>query len=297
MKRSEVQGHLPVMVGEVIGVLADVSFLVDGTVGGGGHAERFLESAAPGARLLGIDRDPEMVERARARLARFGDRVQIAHGSYADLERILDEHELGDPDGVLLDLGASSFHFDDPDRGFSFASPGPLDMRYDRSGGETAADLVNRLPERELADLLFELGDERSARRIARAIVGARPIRDTLRLAEVVRGAAGGRGRIHAATRTFQSLRIATNRELEHLEQGLTAAISRIAPGGRVVVLSFHSGEDRIAKRVMKKAERAGRGRLLFSRPVRPTEEEVRANPRARSARLRACERVEGKGA
>jgi 16S rRNA (cytosine1402-N4)-methyltransferase len=282
---------------EVVRILSseEVKVLLDATVGAGGHARALLGATGSRARLVGLDRDPEVLETARKRLAEYGDRVRLIHRSFAEIEDALDE--AGEPEicGALFDLGANSLHFDRPERGFSFLSPGPLDMRFDPTGGETAEDLVNGLSEGELAQLIHDLGDERRARGIARAIVSERPIRDTVRLSEVVRSAVGGgRGRAHPATRTFQALRIAVNRELDHVEQGIPAAVRRLRAGGRLVVISFHSGEDRLVKRLLKAEQTAGRAKPLFPKPLQPQRDEVRRNPRARSARLRACEKGGG---
>jgi 16S rRNA (cytosine1402-N4)-methyltransferase len=281
------------MAREVVQILVSggVDLLVDATVGAGGHAAGFLEARGPHARVVGLDRDPEMVEIARERLAGFGDRVRVFARSFAELAEVLDGLGLEAVDGALFDLGAASAHFDRPERGFSFLTSGPLDMRYDRREPETAADLVNRTPEPRLVEILEDLGNERHARRIARALVRERPIKDTLRLADVVERAVGGRGRIHAATRSFQALRIALNRELEHIERGIPAAIERLRTGGRLVVISFHSGEDRVVKHLLREEARRGRATLLTRKPMRPHADEVRENPRSRSARLRACER------
>jgi len=291
---GEAPVHLPAMEREVVRILSsdEVTVFLDATVGAGGHARALLESTGSRARLVGLDRDPDVLEMARQRLAEYGDRVRLIHRSFAELEDALREAGETEVCGALFDLGANSLHFDRPERGFSFLSPGPLDMRFDRSRGEKAEDLVNRLPEGELAQLIHDLGDERRARRIARVIVSERPIHDTVRLAEVVRTAVGGHGRTHPATRTFQALRIAVNRELDHVERGIPAAVRRLREGGRLVVISFHSGEDRLVKRLFRAEQQAGRAKPLFPKPLRPGADEVRRNPRARSARLRACERV-----
>jgi 16S rRNA (cytosine1402-N4)-methyltransferase len=270
---------------------------VDGTVGLGGHAEAML-SAWPVARLLGLDRDEESLALCRRRLDAHASRVRLFHASYADLDEVLDQAGEGAPDAVLLDLGASSLHLDDPTRGFSFRAPkAPLDMRFDRSQGQTAADLVNRLPEGELARLLREEGGERRARAVARAIVEARPLATVgdLRAAvvRVVRRDASG---IDPATRTFQALRIAVNDEGGHLERGLRAALGAPGAGGRVAAISFHGGEDGAVKRAFREAEARGEARVVTRTPVRPTEREVFENPRARSARLRVAEATGGRG-
>ena len=279
---------------------------IDGTVGGGGHAEAILESSAPDGRLLGLDRDPGALEAAGERLARFGGRAVLRHGSFARLAALAEG--FAPADGVLLDLGLSSLQLADPARGFAFSREGPLDMRFDPTApGPTAADLVNGLPVKELAALLYRYGEERQAGRIAEAIVAARPLETTRQLAEVIERAVGRRGRIHPATRTFQALRIAVNKELEALEAALPQAVDLLRPGGRLVVISFHSLEDRIVKRFLRRESRdcicppetpvctcghTAQLRLLTRKPVRPDPEEVERNPRARSARLRAAERI-----
>jgi 16S rRNA (cytosine1402-N4)-methyltransferase len=284
--------HQPVLRAEVLDFLAgrDVRLFLDATVGLGGHSRAVLE-AHPEARVVGIDRDMEMVKVAKERLQEFGERAVLVHAPFSELGRVLDDLRPGAPDAILMDLGVSSPQLDDALRGFSFRSDAPLDMRMDRSRGETAADLVNRLPEAELADLIYGLGDERHSRRIASAIVVERrkePIRTTGRLAEIVRRAARGRGRIDAATRTFQALRMAVNRETEELRLGLEAAAGRLAEGGRLLVISFHSGEDRIVKGFLRSDPRL---LVVTKKVVRPAEAEARGNPRARSARLRVAER------
>jgi 16S rRNA (cytosine1402-N4)-methyltransferase len=284
--------HRPVLLSEVLDFLAGCGsgILLDATVGLGGHATAFLEANVEG-RVVGIDRDAEVLEVARERLAPFGARARLRHSAFADLESALDLEGVPQVDGALFDLGASSPQFDEPGRGFSFRRDEPLDMRMDRSGGETAADLLRRLPEKELGNLLFELGGERSARRVAAALVAERrvdPIRTTGRLAAIVRRTIRGRGRIDAATRTFQALRMAVNDELGQLERGLQAATNRLREGGRIVTIAFHSGEDRIVKRYLRAEERLD---VLTKKVVWPSDGEVRANPRARSARLRAAQR------
>jgi 16S rRNA (cytosine1402-N4)-methyltransferase len=267
---------------------------VDGTVGLGGHAAEILRRSGPLGTLLGLDRDEQAVARAGARLAAFGARVRLLHADYRALPRLLEGE--APPRGVLLDLGVSSMQLDDARRGFSFQAEGPLDMRMDASGGPTAADLVNRLPERELADLIFRFGEERGSRRVARAIAFARargPLRTTTELAALVRRALprAGRQRIDPATRTFQALRIAVNEELRGLGECLQAVGERLEPGGRLAVIAFHSLEDREVKLAFRAL--AARGfRLLTRKPLRPGAEEAARNPRARSARLRGVERA-----
>jgi 16S rRNA (cytosine1402-N4)-methyltransferase len=284
-----VGGHRPVLLAETLETLAvrPGGFYVDGTVGQGGHAEAILARSAPGGRLLAADRDPLALAAAAGRLAAQGERVRFLHADFRELPAQLGEQQA---DGILLDLGLSSAQLDDPARGFSFRADGPLDMRLDQGGGPTAAELVKRLSERELADVLFRFGEERASRRIARAIVAARrqaPLRTTAELAAVVRRAAGrGRPGHDPATRSFQALRILTNRELEGLGSALEGLAGRLAPGGRMAVIAFHSLEDRAVKETFRSLSRAG-FRLLQRKPLRPSDAEVRENPRARSARLR----------
>lgn len=287
--------HVPVLVREVTDLLAvpGIRLLVDATVGAGGHARAFLERQ-PEAMVFGFDRDGEILETARKNLEGFGARVRLRRAAFSELPRALAEEGVRAADAFLFDLGVSSPQLDLPERGFSFRHDGPLDMRMDRAQRTTAADLVNRLSEKELADLLFELGGERSARRVAAAIVAARrrePIRTTLRLAEIVRRAVRGRSRIDKATRTFQALRMSVNDEPAELRAGLRAALDALREGGRIVAIAFHSGEDRIVKEFFRDA-----GGLvpLARKPVECSEEEARANPRARSAKLRAAERRRG---
>lgn len=251
--------------------------------------------------LIGMDRDPAAIAMSRERLARFGSRVVLIQGVFVDLPRELARIGIARADGVLLDLGVSSRQLNDPSRGFSFQSEGPLDMRMDQTSGETAADFVNRLPEAELADLIYRYGEERYSRRIARAVVRARqlrPIRTTQDLATVINRAVPTsyrHGRIHCATRTFQALRIAVNRELELLEPALRGLAEVLRPGGRLAVLAFHSLEDRIVKQTFRRLSRCDGARLtvLTKRPQVPSEEECRTNPRARSAKLRVAERTQ----
>jgi 16S rRNA (cytosine1402-N4)-methyltransferase len=310
------EGHLPVLVEEVVMMLAPApgSLQIDATVGGGGHTERILEATSPTGRLLGLDADPAAIDRVRARLARFGDRVVLRRANFRDLGQVGPRAGFAAVDGVLLDLGLSSFQLADAGRGFGIRTGGPLDMRFDGVSGPSAADLVNGLDRDELADLFRRYGEEPAARRIATAIVRERadaPIVTADRLASIVASAAPapprGRRRIHPATRVFQALRIAVNRELEALEAGLAAALDLLRPGGRIVVIAYHSLEDRTVKRLFA-AERRGctcppaspvctcgrapRLRLLTTKPIAPSPAELASNPRARSARLRAAERI-----
>lgn len=287
--------HTPVLVEEVLRFLQPRpgGVYVDATVGTGGHAERILQLSSPDGRVVGIDRDPQVLEVASRRLAVFGDRVRLLRGDFAALEALSRQAGAVPADGVLMDLGVSSLQLSQPERGFSFQEEGPLDMRMDPSQPQTAADLVNTLSEPELAELLRRYGEEPFARRIARAIVRHRPLRTTTELVEVVRRAVPRHAwprRTHVATRTFQALRIATNRELEALEQALRQLPEVLRPGGRAVVVAFHSLEDRIVKRAFSSDPRL---RPLVRKPLRPSPQEVARNPRARSARLRAAERVQ----
>jgi 16S rRNA (cytosine1402-N4)-methyltransferase len=331
--------HTPVLAKEVIEWLrvreagVDQSpVFVDCTVGSGGHSEEIL-IASPAARVIGIDQDPEAIAIASERLKKFGDRVRLVQASFASIAEVLAQLDQPRVAGILADLGVSSMQLESGDRGFGFSSEGPLDMRMDQGRRKTAADLVNTLPERELADLIFQYGEESGARRIARALVKERakhPIMTTQQLsASVVRALnVRGRWRIHPATRTFQALRIAVNDELNALKLFIPGAISALAPGGRLAVISFHSLEDRIVKQGLRTesgrcicpiksprskigmpageetseasssefiCERCGarkRVRVLTPKPIRPTETEVRRNPRSRSALLRVCEKV-----
>jgi len=269
---------------------------VDCTVGLGGHSRALLEAGA--TRLIGLDRDPEALARARDTLAPWGDRVELVHADYRSIDDVLDRRQIDRVDGALADLGVSSMQFDSPGRGFSFQRDEPLDMRMDQSGGDTAAALVAGSTERQIADAIFQFGEERLSRRIARAIVEARheaPIVTTGRLAAIVRRALPRRGyqRIDPATRTFQALRIWVNRELDGLDRFVEAAARRLRTGGRLVVIAFHSLEDRIVKHTLRALQqRDGLVQVLTKKPIVPRDEEVAANPRARSAKLRAAERI-----
>ncbi len=280
--------HRPVMVDEVVQLLAGADVVVDMTLGAGGHAEALLDAGV--AEIVGVDRDPEALAIATERLRRFGDRVRVVQSRFSEV----DEDDVGGAaGGMLFDLGVSSMQLDEAARGFSFREDAPLDMRMAGASADepSAADLVNGLSERELADVIFHYGDERRSRRIAAAIVRKRPITTTDQLAGVVVGAVGRRpGGPHPARRTFQALRIAVNRELEELAASLPHATGLLVPGGRVVVISYHSLEDGIVKRAFRDDPGF---RALTKKPVVATDEEVDANPRARSAKLRAAERIE----
>ena len=305
-------GHVPVMLAEVLATLVPASgeTIADATFGNGGYTRAIL--AAADCMVCAIDRDPDAIARGQALVAQFPDRLRLIEGSFGNLAAQLHESGVTMLDGIVFDIGVSSYQIDDFTRGFSFRGDGPLDMRMSRAG-ESAADLVNLLPEAELADLIYMYGEERLSRRIAKAIVAARaeaPIVTTLGLASVIRAVVPpDRSGIDPATRTFQALRIAVNDELGEIERGMAQAAGLLAPGGRLVVVSFHSLEDRLVKRFMQDA--AGRtpapsrhdpaglfGRaapeweLLTPRPLRPAGDEAYANPRARSARLRAMRRL-----
>ena len=290
--------HEPVLTAEALTFLAPArgGLFVDCTVGLGGHARALLEAGA--ARVIGLDRERDARDAAPAARAAFGDRAELVHADYRSLTEVLAARGIGAIDGALADLGVSSLQIDAEGRGFSFRRDEPLDMRMDRTAGATAADLVNATPAGELADIIFRFGDERHSRRIARAIVEARrhgPIATTGQLAAVVRRAVPTQGwqRIDPATRTFQALRIWVNRELEGLDGFLRDVVTRLRVGGRVVVISFHSLEDRIVKHTFRALERAEAiVKVLTKRPVVPGEAELARNPRARSAKLRAAERL-----
>jgi len=291
-------GHAPVMVAEALRWLepARGGVFVDCTLGLGGHSQALLEGGA--SRVIAIDRDAEAIAMARERLDAYGDRVDIAHADYRDLGAVLDARGLATVDGVLADLGVSSMQLDAVERGFSFRGDAPLDMRMDRSQGPTAADRLREVSEGDLADVIYQYGEERHSRRIARALVRARderPVETTGELAAIVRRSVPHRGyqRIDPATRTFQALRIWVNRELEQLDEFLGTACSRLLTGARLVVITFHSLEDRIVKHAFR-ALAQGRAALqvLTKRPIVPGDAEIDRNPRARSAKLRAIERL-----
>ena len=280
---------MPVLLSEVLEGLAPVSGgrYIDGTVGAGGHAAAILEASGPDGRLLGLDGDPEALDIARAALAGFGGRVVLVRSNFINLEAVAAARGFVPAQGVLLDLGLSSMQLANPARGFSFLGES-LDMRMDPATGTTAADLVNGLDEKELADLIFRYGEERNSRRIAKSIVAARPIESAEQLAGVLERAVGRYGRIHPATRTFQALRLAVNRELENLVEVLPQLARVTAPGGRAAIITFHSLEDRIVKRFLKGS---ADWEPLTKHTIKPSREEVLNNPRARSAQLRVAER------
>ena len=268
---------------------------VDCTVGLGGHARALLEAGA--SRLVGLDRDPAALDRAREALMPYAGRVDLVHSDYRRLGDVLDDLSIGDVEGVLADLGVSSMQLDAPGRGFSFRRDDPLDMRMDTSSGPTAAEAIAAADERTLADVIYQFGEERHARRVARAIVAAReasPIETTGRLAEIVRRAVPRKGyvRIDPATRTFQAIRIWVNRELDGLDAFVAQAATRLAAGGRLAVITFHSLEDRVVKHTLRALQAGGTVTIRTKRPVVPGDAEIARNPRARSAKLRAAERV-----
>jgi 16S rRNA (cytosine1402-N4)-methyltransferase len=311
------EGHLPVMVEKVMMALAPVpgSFQVDATVGGGGHALRILGATNPDGRLLGLDADSAAIERTGRRLARFGERVTLRQSNFESIAQVARDAGFDRVDGVLMDLGLSSYQLADQERSFSFRAEGPLDMRFDTSRGVPASELLATLDEAQLTDLFRRFGEEPGARRIARGIVAGRrtqPIETGTQLAELIERVAPpspkGRRRIHPATRVFQALRIAVNRELETLPEGLAGALEVLRPGGRLVVISYHSLEDRIVKRFIA-AERRGctcppelpvcvcgrapRLAPVGKQPQFPDADEVAANPRSRSARMRTARRLD----
>jgi len=288
--------HLPVLFHETLEALQPRpgGVYIDCTVGAGGHAAGILEHSHPDGRLLGIDADPAAIALAHSRLERFSRSI-LVQSNFAKLKEIAQAHGFDHADGILLDLGLSSFQLTDRSRGFSFLhGDAPLDMRFDPAGETTAANLVNHLSERDLADILWRYGEERRSRRIARAILAHRPIETAGELADLVAGALGQRGRIHPATRTFQALRIAVNRELQALEEVLPQAVSLLRPSGILAVISFHSLEDRIVKQFLRREATAEPPtlRLVTRKPIRPTREEIERNRRSRSAKLRVAERL-----
>jgi 16S rRNA (cytosine1402-N4)-methyltransferase len=307
---AHVRGHTPVLYQRVLHALKPSAggCYIDGTIGAGGHTAGILEASSPDGQVLGIDLDPAALEVVKDRLAKYGERLHLRHGSYVEVTAFAGELGWQTVDGVLLDLGLSSMQLDDALRGFSFRLNGPLDMRFDPTQHTKAADLVNGLSERELADLIAQYGEEPRARRVARAIVETRPIHSTHELAKLITHVVkGGRKRTHPATRVFQALRIAVNDELKALEVGLDRMIDLIAPGGRIAVISFHSLEDRLVKlfyrresadcicppdQIVCTCDHRARIRVITKRPIRPEAEELEANPRARSARLRVAERI-----
>ena len=310
MTHEDQVDHQPVLPEEVLAGLSVQSgrHYVDCTLGGAGHARLILEASAPRGRLLGLDSDSEAIDRCRRRLAPHQQRLTLVQANFSSLAETARAYGFGRVHGVLFDLGLSSFQLAARERGFSFQLDGPLDMRFDRRQGRTAADLLNGLSESELADLFWRYGEERYSRRIARHVVQNRPLRTTSELAEAVAQCVGRRGRLHPATKAFMALRVATNKELVVLEAALPQAMRLLVPGqGRLAVLSYHSLEDRVVKHWLRREahdcicpprvpqclcdHRAGL-RILTSRPLRPSPDEIADNPRSRSARLRLAERL-----
>ena len=313
--------HQPVLYKEIIHALQpqDGGRYVDGTLGAGGHARGILEASAPDGQLLGLDVDPQALALARKTLAPYEQRTHLVQASYTSLSRQLAELGWKAVDGIVLDLGVSSMQFDTPERGFSFMNDAPLDMRFGPSALHSAADLVNEYSERELADLIYRYGEERESRKIARAIVRARPLHTTRELAAVIESVSPRRGSfgtvsdrrtvrsIHPATRTFQALRIAVNEELASVEEVLPQALAGLKSGGRLAVISFHSLEDRIVKDFFREQskdlvnppyeqiyaeERKATLKEVNRKPITPGEDEIKSNPRARSAKLRIAEKM-----
>ena len=294
-------GHVSVLLKEAIDFLAirRGGTYIDATVGLGGHSYEIASRLGPQGHLIGFDKDTQALELAHERLFRIGGdsrpKISLFHASYAEVAQHVPP---ASADGLLADLGVSSLQFGDPARGFSFQAEGPLDMRMDPQGERTADQVVNRMREEDLANVIYEFGEERRSRRIARAIVRARPIRTTAHLAQVISAAlrsmnkTGARDKIHPATRTFQAIRIYVNRELDDLQALLDSTADVLKPGGRLTVISFHSLEDRIVKDALRDGGRAGVYNVLTKKPVEASEEEIDRNPRSRSAKLRAAEKV-----
>ncbi|MFH2040387.1 MAG: 16S rRNA (cytosine(1402)-N(4))-methyltransferase RsmH [Chloroflexota bacterium] len=301
--------HIPVLFEDIIPVLNPKrgGRYVDGTLGAGGHAEGILKASAPDGEVLGLDVDPQALDIARKNLSEFGARAILMQASYTTLTEQLAKLGWTNIDGMLLDLGASSMQFDTPGRGFSFQNAGELDMRFDPTNALTAEHLVNGLSESELADLIFRYGEEPRSRQIAKAIVAARPITNTLQLAEIINSINPTREKLHPATRTFMALRIAVNNELKAIENVLPQAIQALSVGGRMAVISFHSLEDRLVKNFFRQESKnclcpprqpicncghKASIRELNRRPLIPTYQEISSNPRARSAKLRVVEKI-----
>lgn len=305
--------HIPVLLAETVeGLdLQPGDWAIDGTLGGGGHTAAILERTTPDGRVLGLDADPAAIERVGKRLAEevAQGRLRLIQTDYAAMQQVATAHGFTAVQGIVLDLGLSSFQLETPERGFSLMQEGPLDMRFDPTQPLNAAAIVNEWPEQDLADLIYEFGEERRSRRIARFIVRHRPIHTTQALAATVAQAVGGRrgDRIHPATRTFQALRIAVNRELDQLREVLPQALELLRPGGRLAVISFHSLEDRIVKHWMQSeardfahdpyhpmggTDRIPTLRVITSKPITPASDEIERNPRSRSAKLRMAERL-----
>ena len=305
--------HIPVLYQEILKYLQPQpgGIFIDGTLGAGGHTAGILEATAPDGRVLGFDKDPEAIEFAGARLETFGNRITLVNKSYAEMPTVAPALGFAQVDGILLDLGLSSRQLDDGTRGFSFRYEAPLDMRFDQTQGETAADLVNNLTEAELADIFWRYGEEKQGRKMARIIVANRPIKTTSQLADLIEANTSQRRRIHPATLVFQALRIAVNQELDAVESGIPAAIELLKPGGRIAVISFHSLEDRFVKRLFRDLSQncicppeqpictcanQATVKLVSRKAIKATEAEIKINPRSRSARLRIAEKLPTSG-
>lgn len=292
--------HTPVMVEEVIRFLnlSPQGCFIDGTIGGGGHAKAILEASGPSGKLLGIDRDQDAVKAAQENLKAFGNRVKVVRGEFSNLGKLISETDFDCANGMLLDLGVSSYHLDEARRGFGFGREGPLDMRMDSHCGMNAADIIRAIDEEELAKIIFEYGEDRHARRIARGIIRLRnkkPILTTRDLADAVTSsvpATAKRGRIHPATRTFQAIRIFVNDELGELKRFLDFAPEILCPSGRLVIISYHSLEDRLVKNAFRQWNGRDEFCVVTKKIVTPSEDEKKKNPRSRSAKLRVLERI-----
>ncbi len=302
--------HIPVLYRQTIEFLRPVSNgrYIDGTFGAGGHSIGILQASAPDGRVLAFDKDPEAITFGMGRMGDYAGRITAVNASYADMESIAPAHGFDQVDGILLDLGLSSRQLDNAQRGFSFMRDGQLDMRFDPTQGETAADLINNLTESELADIIWRYGEDRRSRKMARLIVANRPINSTRRLADLIaQKMSNPRRRIHPATQLFQALRIAVNHELEAVETGIPAAINLLKPGGRIAVISFHSLEDRFVKQLFRRLTKAcicpprqpictcdtePTLKRITRKPIQANEQEIQENPRSRSARLRVAEKL-----
>ena len=287
--------HYPVLLAESLELLKirPAGTYLDCTAGMGGHTRAIAAQLSEAGTVIANDRDPQSLEMARANTAEYWDRIEFQHAAFSELNAPPGKPGL---DGMLADLGVSRFHLTDPERGFSFMSDGPLDMRLDQTRGMTAADLVNHSAEKQLADWLYQLGEERRARKITGALIRGRPVRSTRHLADIVERAVPRTGPIHPATRTFMALRMVVNQEMEELDALLECAPRMVRPGGRIVIISFHSLEDRRVKNSFRELARSGKAVLLTKKPVVPGEREVRENPASRSAKLRAVEMVAENG-
>ena len=289
--------HTPVLLNEVIEYLnlKENKLIIDCTIGEGGHAKKILESLGPSGILLGIDQDQDALVAARERLAPFGKRVDLIWGNFINLEKILREKKMGKVGGILFDLGVSSLQLNRKERGFSFLREGPLDMRMNKAQRINVSHLINKTSYKKLQNILYEFGEERWAKRIARAIIRERektPVTTTTQLARIIERAVPYRGRIHPATRTFLALRLRINGELENLREVLPPTVDSLKKKGRICIISYHSLEDRIVKNSFKDCAHQGKLKILTKKPITPTIEEIRVNPRSRSAKLRVGERI-----